>query len=1536
MRTITLILIVLFGYPSFSQVAFKVKLLSDQTTYQVSIRSDATWAAPFNTVSTAQVSLIVPTGGFQVSNVNSINGLWTNNTNVTAPLENPGMDYIIFGLQGATTAIPFQMGVEAPLFTFQNSGDCTGALELLENNLDPFFPPNSQNVNVGNQMGVIGAGVGVNAYTGNYATGAADCENPGGGNGGGVVVDCDNIDILDVSQTPPTMCGVADGTITITATSPIFTLQYTIDGGDNWQSDGLFTGLAAGEIFDIQVRDNAGICTEEWGLLEMDAPLAAIVLSQDFTNPGCGLSDGTITVEATSENGEPLEYSHDNGLSWQPSSTWTNLPAGTYPTLVRNLTTNCETLINTYILTEDCTGGPSDCLVTFELDKLPGDVYQVSIRPKTTWTFPNNITASTQITIKVTTGGFQPGSIVNLISGVTFDVASTYTAPVEDTAHDYISFYLTSPGTQLITFDDGVKLPLFTFENVGDCTGGVLFYMDNETDPFYPPNSLNANVGQQMTVSGFGGADLPICISTSPVMDCPLGPCDIELQDVTSTDPTSCGGSDGTITVNATATLSLEYSIDGGQTWQDNPVFNAVEAGNYTVKVRAGLGCEDEFPTQVSLLEPNGPNVLTPIADQTSCGGANVQVSIEITEPVMAFNVEGTGDFTNTVIDGSIATFEAVATGNLSTFSVEIMGMSGCIVIEEFEMNIVDIPTTTYAAPVQGCMNTEVEISYLGNASADGTLNWDVGSGTITSMSNATSSRPEGATIMVMWTETGMQDIDLLVSESGCDATSGSSIMINDIETDVTEAITNASGCMEENGEITITLSNSGDYSFNWEGGNTVSDVLNQTGLGTGDYNFTITNNDNGCFESMVFTVGGATAPPDVQTVNIVQPSCDGGDGILALTNIDPTNTFIWENDKGDTLPLTDSLSNLEAGTYFVTVTDGFGCSASNSFVLEQPEAPVLVIDNILNIDCQGNTGTVAFSVEGQTTFDYELLLNGNSQQTGTIDGGTMTSLDNLPVGDYQLVIINNQNNCTDEATFPIYSTNSISVIAVGNPPSGCGISDAEICLEIFGTSPYFTVSTNFGIAPADSILSIGCITGLYDEDVQIVITDSIGCQLNFLVELADIVTPQLSPDSVDITHAVCPDDLEAGIVAVNGSSYFVTDLSGLLVGMTTDTSLVNLAPGIYNVIQQLGDCEATLQVEIEGPTPWDIGVETIPESCEGNDGAIILNASGGTGTLNFVWSNGVTGTDTLNNLTADEFHDVIISDSLGCEYELMDLTSDTDCQDMPCQAIFSQSSVSVMAVDDVTEICLPTLVDDISNLILFLDGAIYTPPLSVCANGQQGIMVDSEPGQYVFAVMDITTDCLDTLLINILDDGIPDIDTIFVEVVLSETEIVCLDTNQLTGLPISLTNICEDLATDNALTDFNENPDSFDDLCLIISGRHLGMDQLCMVTCDDNGVCDTTIVIIDVVSRDLIIYSGMTPNGDGMNDHFNVKNIEFYPNNKLSVYGRWGTMVYQKDGYNNDWYGDFNGKDLPDGTYYYMLEDGEGQMYTGYIQLQR
>lgn len=95
------------------------------------------------------------------------------------------------------------------------------------------------------------------------------------------------------------------------------------------------------------------------------------------------------------------------------------------------------------------------------------------------------------------------------------------------------------------------------------------------------------------------------------------------------------------------------------------------------------------------------------------------------------------------------------------------------------------------------------------------------------------------------------------------------------------------------------------------------------------------------------------------------------------------------------------------------------------------------------------------------------------------------------------------------------------------------------------------------------------------------------------------------------------------------------------------------------------------------------------------------------------------------------------------------------------------------------------------------------------------------------------------------------------------------------------------------------------------------------LLTVTDNNTCislDSVLITIDLLEFEGLITNLFTPNGDGINDTWHIKDIEKYPESEVFVYNIYGKLIYTKKGYTNDWQGTYNGADVPDGTYYYVL----------------
>jgi gliding motility-associated-like protein len=96
------------------------------------------------------------------------------------------------------------------------------------------------------------------------------------------------------------------------------------------------------------------------------------------------------------------------------------------------------------------------------------------------------------------------------------------------------------------------------------------------------------------------------------------------------------------------------------------------------------------------------------------------------------------------------------------------------------------------------------------------------------------------------------------------------------------------------------------------------------------------------------------------------------------------------------------------------------------------------------------------------------------------------------------------------------------------------------------------------------------------------------------------------------------------------------------------------------------------------------------------------------------------------------------------------------------------------------------------------------------------------------------------------------------------------------------------------------------------------------------------TVLVTAVDDFNVTAMEVFTPNGDGINDFFVIRNIDVYTDNRLTIYDKNGRLVYDKNGYLNNWDGMHNGKPLQKDTYYYVLQIKNQIIRKGAITLIR
>ncbi|MEM6320709.1 MAG: gliding motility-associated C-terminal domain-containing protein [Bacteroidota bacterium] len=1130
---------------------------------------------------------------------------------------------------------------------------------------------------------------------------------------------------------------------------------------------------------------------------------------------------------------------------------------------------------------EKIVGDTVPCLIELELSRQSNGNLVVSIIPDTTWDFPNNVVSTAQITLKVPTGQFTTDNLTNLVDGVIFFEAGRIPQPAEAPNFDYISYSLGST-TSNIPFVKGQKTDLFTLQNGVACTSGTISLMSNFTDPFIPPNQSEANVGQQFTVSGFGIADIPIGVRGDGV-DCSeidtLG-VQIVQQDITCT-----GARDGLIIAKANGGFpDYQYHWNTGDTLS---TIENLTIGNYMLTV-------------------------------TDASGDSVTATVVITEPEQLFLVIDIQNVTNESMPNGSATPRIVGGTPPYRFSWS-NGMT-----DSLQMNLAAGDYSLTVTDANGCMVTQ------------------------------------SITIMEM----DCPEINLMLD------------------------MTSPSCPGDSTGALRVLPSNGqAPYTYLWGTGDTTAALMN---IPTGNYMVSVTD-ANGCMMAVSALLPDAVPIAIALTVNEGTGMDDASISSTITGGMMPY-TYAWSTGSND-----NSISGLGSGVYDLTITDANGCEQMASAVIEAAGCDLGILDEmgtsvtLDSITC-GEMGEFCLPVPLDSMENYSLFLNGDSymeQLTGCrFDTFYAYTYFTLPGrGDFGPYILDEWtvNNVVFSGQFSTIEAlvDSMNLWDVG----GTWVLDTDILIFEGGlpanrygemtirtplTSSTTTLDVNTNLTPTGTQVSFEAGTHelilvrkettcsdtltinqpCRQEDTMAVEMD-MPLDTTIVVEVLvggidtlDLVA--IFGDSLLVTTNECPEKMDGNATITNQNDSLL--ITGLMLGtdsacytirtiVNRDTSTVNLTVQV-NVVEDpiQMDCLSfvdldTFAIQVADCQNYQICVPLIYDSLltyaitdNGNPFSGIVSACDN--------DNG-----SLLNFSSPQTHELIFTNSNNCR------------------------DTSIIAIH------APACDEDL----------IFRDTIEVNENGQTCIVFSGLPTP-IATITDLCPDKNGEMAMLTIDETTACVNYTGVEL---GVDTACLEVCDVFGFCDTVSLIVIVTSGDLIMFDFMANPDTATtNLNRLVVFNALGNDvfttlsDMYLVTFPDNGVanfnldgtisyqpvtdycndtipdtfqyaicddmtCDTTTATIFVEcrsDRELVIYTGISPNGDGVNDTFVIEGIENYPNNSIQIFNRWGNMIFRQQGYKNEWNGTWDNESslLPDGTYFYLFDTGEGEVLSGFVEVRR
>lgn len=684
-------------------------------------------------------------------------------------------------------------------------------------------------------------------------------------------------------------------------------------------------------------------------------------------------------------------------------------------------------------------------------------------------------------------------------------------------------------------------------------------------------------------------------------------------------------------------------------------------------------------------------------------------------------------------------------------------------------------------------------------------------------------------------------------------------------------------------GSVTVVMGGgSGGFSYAW--GDGPSGPV-RDGLEPGSYTVSVTD-VVGCPFDTTFTIGNR---PVLQArLDAVTPaSCAGlpdGGATLDVAGGTPPYAYRWTDGSAD-----PALAGAPPGEYVAAVTDARGCTATVPVTVDA--ANQLRISGLaVGPACGAADGAVHLSTagaDGPVSYLWS-------------DGQTTASATGLEAGAYDVIV--SDAACTRTDTWLVPSASDLD-LDVSATPSDCGLATGTATASpLGGEAPYAWLWSNGETTPT--------ATGLPAGRHWVRATDANGCSA-----LAWVRVPSAA-EALSLTAAVTAPSAcaryDGGISASAGGG--TAPYTWAWNNGATGPLLDGLGAGLYEaVVTDLAGCRDTLRVAVQ-----DVALAVTTTDGAADCGTANAEASiaviGGTPPYRYRWSSG----DTTAAVTgrAPGAHTVVIRDDAGCTgYVALVLEASPGVD-----AFADARGISCAALDD-GRIDLSVRDGRPAYAFAWADGPT--------TEDRAGLTPDT----YTVAVLD-AAGCQASGPVPLGDGCDQPLDAVDDLAGPTETEplvIVVLANDSYPARPDVFAALAGEPARGTAVmnADFS--------VTYTAPEGALGADSVPYRLCNGFGACDTATIYLDVQAQ-FALPDAFSPNGDGINETFTIRGIDAFPGNRLVVFNRWGDEVFRRDGYTGDWAGTApDGRPLPDGTYYFTLDLGDGSaVRSGPLEIHR
>jgi len=973
---------------------------------------------------------------------------------------------------------------------------------------------------------------------------------------------------INISSSFDVSCnGLADGQLKSIANGG--TPPYTYLWSNNQTQDSII-GLTSG-TYTVTLTDN-NACTDT-ASASINQPSALGLNFSTIVSVSCnGLSDGSATINVNGGT-TPYTYNWSNGSN---TDTANNLSAGTYRVSITDI--NSCIIVDSIVISEPAILTTSiSSSIDVSCNGLNDGRLKVAVSGGTT---PYSYNWS---------NGQSADSAINLLAGI-------YTVTITDNngCTDSISAFINQPPILVFSQASIINVSCNGFGDGSakiNISGGSLPFTYNWSNGQNTDSITNLSAGiYSFTITDNNACELIDSISIQE-------PITLNAN-FNSIITASCNGvNDGSASVSASGgTIPYTYLWSNNQS--DSTAINLL-AGTYTVTITDSNGCS--INNSVVINEPAILSLSIANTFNATCNGASDgSASVNSTG--------GTSPYTYNWSNGQ--TTDSATGLSAGRYRLTITDSNACS--DTISINIGE----------PQILNSTIQL--LMDASCNGLNN---GMAVV-----ATS----GGTLpySYAWSDGQITDTAFqllagnytvtITDNNGCSDTSQITINQPAVLTSSLANITHASCNGLSDGKASINASGGSiPYSFLWSNGSVLDSA---TGLSAGNYTVTITD-FNSCTDTISLTIN----EPIILSINFqntVNVSCNGLSDGSALSRVNGGTlpyTYLWSNGHNN-----DSLTNVTAGIYSVTVTDNNSCSIIDSITITEPSILNAIIQSSVNASCNGTADALAIGSAsgGVSPYGYAWS-NGQFGDTNR----------NLSAGTYTLSAID-ANACVDTISIQITQPNALTISNTDAQDVSCfGLADGWATTTINGGTTPYSYDWNNG-QTTDTAFNLSA--GIY----RITVTDFNSCTEVQSISISE-PTELTSTTSGNAVSCFAFADGQASINSSGGSlPYTYLWSNGLNI-----SQIDNLDKGRYAVtITDNNNCIDTNSFLVTEPDEISLSLTTNDTVCVNVPKTLRATASGGNGNYTFSWSENL-GNNPIINVSpqSNTTYTVTVTDINNC-----------------------------------------------------------------------------------------------------------------------------------------------------------------------------------------------------------------------------------------------------------------------------------------------